>query len=176
MTDVMHEQVDLDLDEERPARFRLQGEVFTLKQLSYRAFAAADRAFMKRLATIDEAADEATKRIQEAEDAAEVDDSEPQIDPADIAAQERHWAEQLDAFAEFVQANIVETDYDKFIALRDREEHGIQQRDMHRLRRWLWEAQLGRPLASPEASSPGPGSSEASSRDESGSPVVVRPS
>lgn len=178
MSEATYAPVDLDLDAERPASFRMQGEVFRLAQLSYRAFAAADRQFMDRLAFINEAADrdeaELKAKVEEAEAAGETYD--PEDDDIANERQNQRWAEQLDAFADFVAANIVADDVPKFTGMREREQHGIQQRDMHTLRRWLWEAQLGRPLASGEASSPGPGSNGASSRVESGSAAVARPS
>ena len=156
--------VDLDLDADRPTTFRLRDEVFTLRSLSYRAFAAADERFMTKLDSLNAAddAEEAAKASGEVE--------------VDISESTSRWSEQLDAFADFVEANIIEKDVPRFRDLRNREEFGIQQRDVRTLRRWLWEAQVGRPLESPEASSPGPTSSEASSTGASGSPVVGRPS
>lgn len=165
--------VDLDLDSERPATFRMQGEVFRLRQLSYRAFATADKAFMDALAAIDDEAEEEAASLEAEREIAKANGTE--FAEPDVAAENSRWSRQLDAFSDFVQANVDEADHYKYDELRGRAEHGIQQRDMHTLRRWLWEAQLGRPLASAVASSPGPGSSEASSRDESGSPAVVRP-
>jgi hypothetical protein len=167
--------VDLDLDAERPTTFRLRGVVFTLRSLSYRAFAAADEKFMAKLNALNEtdAAEEA--EYEQAVKDAETAGMEPPPRP-DVAENNSRWAEQLDAFAEFAEANIVEGDIPRFRELREREQDGIQQRDVRTLRRWLWEAQVGRPLESAEGSSPGPGSNEASSTAGSGSPAVGRPS
>lgn len=82
------------------------------------------------------------------------------------------WAAQAD----FISVSIHADDLPTWQTLRASEDESIEPRDLRKLYQWLWEVHTGRPTKSAEASSPGPGSSEASSKDESGPAEVVRPS
>ena len=80
------------------------------------------------------------------------------------------------AQANHIEASIHPDDLARFKAIRDRPLDSLSPSDLRRLYSYLWEVHTGRPTKSAEASSPGPESSAASSKAESGSPVVGRPS
>ena len=79
------------------------------------------------------------------------------------------------AQADFITASIHPDDLDRFKTIRERPIDSVSPSDLRRLYSYLWEVHTGRPTKSAEASSPGPESSAASSKAESGQPVVVRP-
>ena len=81
------------------------------------------------------------------------------------------WAGQAD----FLEVSLHPDDLERFRAIREREADSLEPADIRKLYTWLWGLHTGRPTSSAEASSPGPESSEASSKGGSGSPVVGRP-
>jgi len=80
------------------------------------------------------------------------------------------------AQANHIEASIDPDDLERFKAIRERPINSLSPSDLRRLYSYLWEVHTGRPTKSAEASSPGPESSAPSSKGESGSPVVGRPS
>jgi hypothetical protein len=80
------------------------------------------------------------------------------------------------AQAEHIEASIHPDDLPRFRAIRERPYDSLAPTDLRRLYSYLWEAHTGRPTILAEVSTPGPESSEASSKAESGSPAVARPS
>lgn len=145
-TTAPQEEVGLDLDEGRPLTFRLRGQTFGIRRVSPAAYAGALRAL-----------DETEK--------------------GDSSKLEDIWAAQLD-FCELgvAPAENGHAGVEEFKALRELEFDGIEVRDIRPLMRFLMEVYTGRPTASGEDSSSGPGSSGPSSKAAPGSPGVVRPS
>lgn len=96
-----------------------------------------------------------------------------EVEKSDASLLEDLWEAQLD----FIATSIDPADggLERFAAVREREYDGLEVRDIRKLLRWIQEVHTGRPMPSGEASSPGPGSSEASSKAESGPVEVVRP-
>jgi hypothetical protein len=94
-----------------------------------------------------------------------------EIEGRDGVSLKEIWAAQAD----FIAVSLHREDLERYQALRRNEDDSLEPRDLRKLYQWLWEVHTGRPTKSAEASSPGPGSSEASLRDESGSVEVVRP-
>lgn len=80
------------------------------------------------------------------------------------------------AQADHIEASIHPDDLERFQAIRNRPLDSLSPSDLRRLYSYLWEVHTGRPTKSAEVSSPGPESSAPSSKGESGSPVVARPS
>lgn len=80
------------------------------------------------------------------------------------------------AQANHIEASIHPDDLERFKAIRNRPIDSLAPSDLRRLYSYLWEVHTGRPTVSAEVSLPGPESSAASSKAESGSPVVGRPS
>jgi hypothetical protein len=80
------------------------------------------------------------------------------------------------AQANHIEASIDPDDLERFQAIRNRPVNSLSPSDLRRLYSYLWEVHTGRPTKSAEVSSPGPESSAPSSKGESGSPVVGRPS
>lgn len=91
---------------------------------------------------------------------------------ADGAKLKDIWAAQAD----HIEASIHPDDLERFQAIRSRPIDSLSPSDLRRLYSYLWEAQTGRPTKSAEVSTPGPESNAPSSKDESGSPAVARPS
>lgn len=95
------------------------------------------------------------------------------LDAAEAAGEsfETIWNAQAD----FLETSIHPDDLERFRAIRNRSAESLEPTDVRQLYTWLWGLHTGRPTVSAEASTPGPESSEASSKAESGSPGVVRP-
>jgi hypothetical protein len=80
------------------------------------------------------------------------------------------------AQANHIEASIHPDDLERFQTIRNRTIDSLSPSDLRRLYSYLWEVHTGRPTKSAEVSSPGPESNAPSSKGESGSPVVARPS
>jgi len=145
--DIATEVVDLDLDAERPSTFRMRGEVYAIRRVSPRRYAEE----LRKLDAVEKADDSTLEDIWDAQ----LDFIELSIDPAPENGHAPVESFRLARAAEF---------------------GGLEVRDLRPTMRFIQEVHTGRPTRSPEDSSPGPGSSEPSSTDESGLVEVVRPS
>lgn len=97
----------------------------------------------------------------------QLDDAET----ADAVTLKDIWVAQ----AEHIEASLHPDDLPRFKAIRERPFDSLAPTDLRRLYSYLWEAHTGRPTRLAEVSTPGPESSAASSKAESGSPAVGRP-
>jgi len=140
-------EVDLDLDAERPNTFRLRGEVYAIRRVSPKRYAEE----LRKLDEVEKATDSTLEQIWDAQ----LDFIELSIDPSPSNGH---------------------APVEAFRSTRHAEFGGLEVRDIRPTMRFIQEVHTGRPTVSPEDSSPGPGSSEPSSTDESGLVEVVRPS
>lgn len=92
-----------------------------------------------------------------------------------IEAEEKTFKAIWNGQADFIEVSVHPDDLERFRAIRARQVESLEPADITKLYRWLWAVHTGRPTQPAEVSSPGPGSSDPSSKAESGSPVVVRP-
>ena len=141
------EEVGVDLDTGRPSTFRLRDEVFTIRRVAPRTYAAA-------LHALDEREKGTDTKLEDIWDA--------QLDFIEHA---------LTPKSENGHAGL-----DRFKELRALEYDGIEVRDIRPTMRFIMEVLTGRPTQSPEDSSTGPGSSAPSSKAAPTSAGVVRPS